>query len=60
MQFRSAVLPAPLGPMMARISFVLHVEAHAGEGVDAAEAQPDVLDTDNRLATAPNFASSVT
>ena len=42
-RLKIVVLPAPLGPMMVKTSPVLHVEAHAVDGLDAAEVDRELL-----------------
>ena len=46
MQLKMLVLPAPLGPMMAKNSPALDLEAHPGQGGHAAEAQVQVVQSE--------------
>jgi hypothetical protein len=50
MQLSIELLPAPLGPMMARISCSLHIERDVGQGLDATEPQADVVDVQDDVA----------
>ena len=46
MQLKMLVLPAPLGPMTAKKSPAVDLEAHPGQGGHAAEAQLQVLQSE--------------
>ena len=55
-RLNSVVLPAPLGPMMDRISPSCERQADAGDGVDAAEAAGDALGMSRRTSYGPQHA----